>query len=316
MTDLLPPDPAAGQAARVPAAGKAARVPPAGQAAQLPAAEAAAARLPPLLLAADRVAATVAQGVHGRRRVGVGDSFWQYRPFVTGDAAARIDWRRSARSDRLFVRDTEWEAAQTACLWRDASASMAWRGARDLPEKKERAELLLLALASLLFRAGEMVRPLGAARPVTRAGGLAALAALLPAETPALPSPDRVPAHAQIVLISDFLQPLPEIEAALLALADRRARLHLLQVLDPAEYELPFDGRVRFRGLEREGEALIPRVSSVRTAYAAALAAHLDGLARIASRAGAMLIRHRTDHAPDSALLASWQALDARGARA
>ena len=74
-------------------------------------AEAAGALLPPLLVAADRVAATVAQGVHGRRRVGVGDTFWQYRPFVEGDAASRIDWRRSGRSDRVFVRDMEWEAA-------------------------------------------------------------------------------------------------------------------------------------------------------------------------------------------------------------
>ena len=47
-------------------------------------AEALGARLPPLLVAAERVAATVAQGVHGRRRVGQGDSFWQFRRFVAG----------------------------------------------------------------------------------------------------------------------------------------------------------------------------------------------------------------------------------------
>jgi uncharacterized protein (DUF58 family) len=90
-----------------------------------------AARLPPLLVAAERVAATVAQGVHGRRRVGAGDSFWQFRPYVTGDPVARIDWRQAARSGRAaplgwHVRETEWEAAETVCLWADASPSMAW----------------------------------------------------------------------------------------------------------------------------------------------------------------------------------------------
>src|SRR5271163_1332680 len=119
-------------------------------------AEALGARLPPLLVAAERVAATVAQGVHGRRRVGQGDSFWQFRPFVTGDSIARIDWRQSAKSGRpvphgWFVRETEWEAAQTVCLWRDASASMRWHSRLAPVDKCERASLLLLALAALLL---------------------------------------------------------------------------------------------------------------------------------------------------------------------
>ena len=112
-------------------------------------AEALGARLPPLLVAAHRVAATVAQGVHGRRRVGQGDSFWQYRPFLPGDSSHRIDWRASAKSDRSFIRETEWEAAQTVYLWRDSSPSMAWRSGSAVPFKRERADLLLLALAGM-----------------------------------------------------------------------------------------------------------------------------------------------------------------------
>ena len=118
--------------------------------------------LPALMIAADRVAATVIQGVHGRRRVGQGDSFWQFRPFLPGDAVNRVDWRQSARSDRAFVRETEWEAAQTVCLWRDGGASMRWRSRRAATEKIERAGLLLLALAALLLRGGERVRLIGA----------------------------------------------------------------------------------------------------------------------------------------------------------
>ncbi len=123
-------------------------------------AEQAAAVLPPLLVAAERVAVTVAQGVHGRRRVGQGETFWQFRQYETGDAAARIDWRESAKSQRLYVRETEWEAAQSVWLWRDASASMDYTSAEyapgvEWPTKRDRAELLLVALASLLVRGGE-----------------------------------------------------------------------------------------------------------------------------------------------------------------
>ena len=253
--------------------------------ARLAEAEHAGSRLPPLLVAAERVAATVAQGVHGRRRVGVGDSFWQYRPFVTGDAASRIDWRRSALSDRVFVRDMEWEAAQTVGLWRDPSPSMAWRSDRSLPSKAERAELLTLALAALLFRAGEQVRVIGVPRVFAGRGGLGALATLWPTATTGLPAP-RVPAHSRVVLAGDFLAPLPEIEACLAGFAALPVRLHLLQILDPAELSLPYEGRVRFLGVENDGQALIPRVSSIRAEYEQALAAQMDGLRTLCAAAG------------------------------
>ena len=113
--------------------------------------------LPALMVAADRVAATVIQGVHGRRRVGQGDAFWQYRPYRDGDSASQIDWRQSARSRTLFVRETEWEAAASIWLWRDASPSMQYASLKNLDTKALRGELITLAVASLLADAGERV---------------------------------------------------------------------------------------------------------------------------------------------------------------
>ncbi len=273
-------------------------------------AEALGARLPPLLVAAERVAATVAQGVHGRRRVGQGDSFWQYRPFLPGDTAASIDWRQSARSDRNFVRETEWEAAQTVCLWRDGGASMRWRSAAGVPEKVERAELLLLALASLLLRGGERVRLIGsAARPATALDRLNEQLGQVPGV--GLPSPVGLPRHARAVLIGDLLTPLAEVQAAVGRMASVPLTGHLLQVLDPAEALLPYEGRVRFAWGEAAGaqDALIPRVEGVRDAYATRLAAQQQGLADIAAAAGWGFSVHRTDHPPEAALLALYMAL-------
>ncbi|HLJ01279.1 MAG TPA: DUF58 domain-containing protein, partial [Bradyrhizobium sp.] len=84
-----------------------------------------AASLPRLVLEARRIAANVIHGLHGRRRAGAGESFWQYRRFVSGEPAQRVDWRRSARDDHLYVREQEWEAAHTVWLWPDRSPSMA-----------------------------------------------------------------------------------------------------------------------------------------------------------------------------------------------
>jgi uncharacterized protein (DUF58 family) len=273
------------------------------------------ARLPPLLVAAERVAATIAQGVHGRRRVGQGDSFWQYRPFLPGDAATSIDWRQSARSDRAFVRETEWEAAQTVYLWRDGSPSMRWRSRHASTDKIERASVLLLALASLLLRGGERVRLLGMeGRPV---GGLDRMAAELERvpDGTGLPPETRVPRHARVVLIGDLLTPLEQIQAAIGRLAAIPVAGHLLQVLDPAEALLPYEGRIRFHSVGDGPQALIPRVESVRAAYADRLAAQQQGLAAMCTAAGWGFSMHRTDHPPESALLALYAALSPEGGR-
>jgi uncharacterized protein (DUF58 family) len=267
-----------------------------------------AAALPPLLVAAERVAATVAQGVHGRRRVGQGDSFWQFRQYQPGDAPQRIDWRESAKSQRVYVRETEWEAAQSVWLWRDFSASMDYASSRELPTKRQRAELLLVALAALLVRGGERATLLGSGLPpLSGRVALARLAALV--ERPAgagesLPPYQALPRYAQVVLIGDFLSPLPEIQAALAGFAASGARGHILQVLDPAEETLPFDGRVRFEDLEDAGDVLISRVEAVRDEYVARVAAQREGLAQIARGFGWSFAAHHTDRSPQTALLA------------
>lgn len=285
------------------------------------AAEALGARLPPLLVAADRVASTVAQGVHGRRRVGQGDSFWQFRRFVSGDPLARIDWRQSAKSGRgapegWFIRETEWEAAQTVCLWRDASASMRWRSRQVPVEKRDRANLLLLSLASLLLRGGERVMMMhNDARPVASRGGLDRLVAELERagdDDIGLPPIVRLPRHGTVVLFGDFLSPLADIQALIGRFAAVPVTGFLMQILDPAETALPYHGRVRFRGMEHDGDALIPRVESVRDAYAQRLKAQQDGLASICATAGFGFGVHRTDHPPEMALLTLYTTLAAR----
>jgi uncharacterized protein (DUF58 family) len=278
---------------------------------------AAASTLPALLVAADRVALTVIQGVHGRRRVGQGDSFWQFRRYQPGDATSRIDWRQSAKSRAVFVRETEWEAAASVWLWRDASPSMRWSSRDDYPEKAERAELALLALGGLLVNGGERIAQLGTGeRPVTGRAVLRRLAATLQIErrhessdSPSLPRRMALPAYGHVVWFSDFLAPLDEIENLVRYYAGMGVFGHLVQLLDPAEEELPFAGHVRFAGLENEGTHLIRRVEAVRTAYKQRLTAQREGMARIAQSSGWTLHQHRTDQAPQTLLLSLYLAL-------
>ena len=278
-------------------------------------AEQIAATLPPLLVAAQRVASTVAQGVHGRRRVGQGETFWQFRQYTPGDRPITIDWRQSAKSDRVFVRETEWEAAQSIWIWRDLSPSMDWSSAQDHPTKRERADLLSLALTALLMRGGEHVALLGlGARPATGRSVLSRLAINIErGDGPIGDVPPVLPLarHGHVVLIGDFLAPLDSIDDAVRGYAEAGIRGFLLQILDPAEEALPYAGRVRFEGTEGEDPWLLSRVESVRGDYVARLTAQRTGLQSIARAAGWAYTSHRTDMPPHSALLMLYTALSA-----
>ena len=277
------------------------------------AAEKLAATLPPLLVAAERVAAIVAQGVHGRRRVGSGETFWQYRRYQPGDATTTIDWRQSAKTRHVFIRENEWEAAESVWLWCDVSPSMRYRSPLAATEKAERAALLALALAVLLVRGGEHVARLGSdARPATGGAVLDRLATEFgygAGGEASLPATEALPRHAQVVLIGDFLSPLADIEALIKHYVGSGVKGHIVQTVDPAEESLPFSGRTRFAGLEGEGEMLVGRPEAVRADYIARFVAHRAAVAGLARAGGWSFTVHHTDRPAQAALLALYSAM-------
>ena len=290
--------------------------PPSGQtaAARRVRAEHLGATLPPLLIAAERVAATVAQGVHGRRRVGPGETFWQYRAYHPGDTPNSIDWRQSAKSDRVFIREREWEAAQTVSLWCDHSPSMHYASDKNLPEKFDRAALLTLATASLLVRGAEYISLLGsAAKPSTGRAALLRMTSELDAgntdEQSGLPPQADLPRYADLLWVSDFLNPLADIEARAQTLAAAGVRATLVQILDPAEADLPFKGHVHFEGLEGEAELNVGKANSLRQPYAQRLQERQAALIELTGRLGWSFQVHHTNAPPQTALMRLYQTL-------
>lgn len=266
-------------------------------------------RLPELLIEASRVSMTVAHGIHGRRRAGPGETFWQFRQFETGDSRQTIDWRRSASSDHLFVREREWEAAHTVWLWPDVSPSMDFRSAMAQPTKRERGLVLAFALAELLVRGGERVGLLGLTPPMasrkatTRIAETVAAHISDPAVSQSLPPQARIARFSGVILISDFLDPIDQLEPRLAELAGNGIAGHLVQVLDPAEETLPYEGRAEFLGLEGGERWIADRVESLRPLYQAKLQAHRAGLAEIARRLGWSFLVHHTDRSAAEPLL-------------
>ncbi|WP_116132370.1 DUF58 domain-containing protein [Tropicimonas sp. IMCC34043] len=278
-------------------------------------AEGLAAALPPLLAQAEHLAATVLLGAHGRRRAGMGDEFWQYRPATHGDEAREIDWRRSARSDAHFVRQKEWQAAQSVVIWVDGSQSMEFTGDRERPAKSDRARLLALALSVLLIRAGERVglSNLGTA---ARAGQLQlvrladALTGELSDADYGIPETPGLPAHARALFVSDFLGPMAGVEAALAKASDRGVRGVLLQILDPVEESFPFEGRTIFESMGGSLRHETLKAGDLRGRYLERLAERKDRLDHLSRVSGWLYDCHHTDLTAQSALLWLYAALE------
>lgn len=269
--------------------------------------------LPPLLAEAEMLAATVMLGEHGRRRAGMGDEFWQYRPAHAGDPARLIDWRRSARSDATFVREREWQAAQSVTFWVDGARSMGFSGTKDRAPKSDRARLLALALSVLLLRGGERVGLSGDALP-PRAGRaqLMRVAERLADDAAdyGTPQAQGIVSHGRAVFLSDFLGPLATLGDALTRAADRGAKGVLMQVLDPAEEEFPFDGRTIFESMGGSVSHETLRAGDLRSRYLARLAERKDQLATLARRMGWHYHCHHTGQGAQTALLWAWRALE------
>lgn len=269
--------------------------------------------LPPLLAEAEHLAATVLLGEHGRRRAGSGDDFWQYRVAHPGDTTRQIDWRRSALSDQHFVREREWQAAQSVMLWVDPSRSMAFSGSKDRPAKGDRARLLALALAVLLLRGGERVGLAGQGLPRSGRAQLLRLVEALAALSAAdygTPAEDGLVSHGRAVFVSDFLGDMTGVEASLARAADRGVKGVLLQVLDPAEEEFPFDGRTVFVSMGGTLTHETQQAGDLRARYLARLAERKARLADLAQLSGWHYHTHHTGQVAQSALLWAYRALE------
>jgi uncharacterized protein (DUF58 family) len=276
--------------------------------------------LPPLLAEAEILAATVSQGAHGRRRSGHGESFWQYRQAVPGDARSMVDWRRSGRSDLQFIREMEWESAQTVSIWVDDALSMDYRSDSSERTKSERAALLALALSVLLMKGGERVALMGtnATQPRTGRTQLNRIAMELgdpPREDRpdyGGPPKDTLPRGGRAIFLSDFLGDLDALIPALSHAADQGVKGCFVQVLDESEEAFPFDGRVIFESMGGQTEFEAQRARSLREAYRARLDRQRARLADMARHLGWRCLHHRTSESPRKALLWLYMAIGDR----
>ncbi len=269
-------------------------------------ARARAALIPDLLVEARKVAGNVYAGWHGRRKRGIGEDFWQFRPYVAGENMAAIDWRRSARDDHVYVRDREWQASHMVWLWVDESPSMLFKSQQARVAKQSRSLVLAFALAELLARSGERLGWLGVSPPIVSRHAAERLGEALLIAPPQneFPTAVEIRGHCDVILISDFLQQTDEVETKIRQFARQGARGHLVQIADPVEQLFPYSGRVEFMDPETGTKLTAGNARSLKLEYEALFGSHVARMRSLAAGLGWSHTLHRTDHLASQALTA------------
>ncbi|MBU0859215.1 MAG: hypothetical protein KJ667_04705, partial [Alphaproteobacteria bacterium] len=211
--------------------------------------------------------------------------------------------------NKTFVRQNEWEASQAAYIWCDNSPEMGFTSdAKTRRPKTEVAQIIGLALTRSLVDADERVALLGgrgvlSTRMSTIATGLSARPDADPEAWQKLGAEGRPPLrNGTVILISDFMADIETIEAAIGRLARRGVRGHMIQVLDPAELNLPYNGHVEFQDF-RNGKVRLPKAEDLRTLYFERLRAQQEAVMALAKRAGWNFSCHLTSKPVTEALM-------------
>ncbi|MGB7204696.1 MAG: DUF58 domain-containing protein [Anderseniella sp.] len=274
---------------------------------------------PALLIESQRIADAVVHGTHGRRRTGPGPDFWQYRAYSPGDSVSRIDWRKTARSGKTLIRESEWAATNTLYVWASQTPGMDFMSELSTVTKSHRAAVLALTIATLAIRAGERVGVLGWPQTPGHTRLVLRRMAAWYSDTAgngliqqALPPKMELPRHATCVLVGDFLDPLDQLKERFSQIASSGLRGHIVQICDPAEETLPYNGRTEFIEMMTGEKLITGRAEALRADYIKVFAAHREGLKQLARQLGWTFIVHHTDQSPHPLIVSLYSRLSER----
>lgn len=272
-----------------------------------PEAEKAAAQIPDIRQLAVQSAYHILHGANPQRKAGPGEAFWQFREYQPGDIPREIDWRQSAKTDRVYIRQSERHTAQTCLFWSKRNEDMGFQSARAPYSKAQSTAVLSLALALLHSRAGEMIGFAGQGRPGHSEKTLQRFEhALVETDASALPVNLNIPKNAAFYAMSDFLEPPEQIAETFSVFSDRTKNAWLVQILDPAEIELPYAGRVLFEDMHADHKTLVNNAVDIRAAYQKRIQDHMLALRNLCAKWGWRYAMHPTDRAFSHTLRTIW----------
>ncbi|QDT94883.1 DUF58 domain-containing protein [Gimesia aquarii] len=246
-------------------------------------------------LAARQIVEGYVSGSHKSPFHGFSAEFAQHREYATGDDLRYVDWKVFAKSDRYYLKQYEAETNFTCYILLDCSESMRYRSENAALSKWEYARLVAAALSYVVIKQQDAAglctmndRVLEFLRPSSQPNHLKQIYHTMEHTEPAGESglgnvfhelAERITRRSLIIVISDLFDDVDKVMLGLKHFRHRKHDVSLLQVIDPAEQDFPFQEPVLFRGLENLPEQMAePR--SLKKAYQAEFEKFLNSVQR------------------------------------
>ena len=244
-------------------------------------------------LAARKIVEGYKVGEHRSPLKGFALEFAQHREYMPGDDMRHIDWKMLGRTDKLFIKQYEQDTNFIANILIDGSGSMSF--ASESYSKFHYAKVLAACLTQVILqqRDAASVGLIGNDAPYlmdrtdtpqklpwvmetlaqAEAGGSSSIGADILQLAP------RIKRRSILVVLSDLLNDEASLFAALPRFQYQQCEVIVIQVMDAAELNLPYEDKVRFEGLEGE-EPLITQPEDFAEAYRAEVAAFCQDMRR------------------------------------
>lgn len=236
-------------------------------------------------------------GAHKSPLSGFAVEFAGHREYVWGDDPKHIDWRVFFTRERYMIKQYEMETNFVCHLVLDCSASMRYGEGNQ--QKLRYAAQMAATLGYAIVRQSDKVslatfdeRVLGVVPPNNSMAQVVRMTEHLDRTEPANKTnmaeclnelTSRMRRREIVMIFSDFFTDLTALETAVQRMRYHRHEVVLFQVMHHDELEFPFDGMVKFLGLEVP-EELLTQPDELRREYLAAMNAHNSGLEEICQR--------------------------------
>ncbi len=250
-------------------------------------------RIDKLELGARMVVEGFMAGWHRSPNHGFSVEFAQHREYSMGDDPRHLDWKIFAKANRYYIKQYEVETNFVAHILHDSSESMLYGSPRAPLNKMEYANFMAVALSYLIVSQTDSVG-LGIfneglqsyIEPKQSRAHIHRICRELEGVKPKKKTDvgdimhqfsERIKRRGIVILISDLLDKPERILDGLNHLRFARHDVMVLHVMDPYELDFPFDGNVKFEGLEGYDPVLCqPRM--LRKSYLEALQKHIHAV--------------------------------------
>lgn len=244
---------------------------------------------PKIIALSNEIANMILSGLHAKKKSGVGDDFWQYRELGTGETASRIDWRKTAKGDGIFIKEKEAQSPKRFQFWVDNSPKMHYSSQSDVPSKIETASALGIGLFRALYEIEERPEILGQNKNNVSPNQLLSSFQRMGKTNPA---PNKV---GDVFLFSDGLNEIKYWQEILSKIKAKNGRLFLIIINDPSEIEFDFQGRIIFKV---EGEEIqIEDCGAIKNDYLSRIRNHFSQLSEIVKNLDGQIYFHKTNDA-------------------